>query len=343
MAKKQSYYVTIKGRKYDRSLIQIADSAVSGKKDGRISVADAKKLLAAAKDKGLYTEIEKQTIEYIQKNYQFTKKSDEWLREELSKIEPEESQEVVPSTTEPPESGKNQESTSYYRNYIPTPSAGKIEKKNGLPILILSFSILLIIGLGVYFSFKSSGTNSSKKRIAENRTEESEKKLNSSEKLGQSKGSENRSAKELDDQSRPSSEKGFLGFFSGKSEPANLTGADEELRKDIEGSIVKFEKNSIQMHSESRKVLNQLTRLLKRHPNLKAILVGHASDEGKEEANFRISQLRAEMVRDYLVGNGLSSDRFILEAKGNREPKSARLPNTQNREMNRRVEITVVQ
>lgn len=72
MAKKENYYITIKGRKYDRKLIQLAEEFTSGKRDGKISINDAKRLLKIVKDNNAYTDIEKHTIEYIRENYKFT-------------------------------------------------------------------------------------------------------------------------------------------------------------------------------------------------------------------------------------------------------------------------------
>lgn len=85
MAKKENYYITIKGRKYDRKLIQLAEEFTSGKRDGKISINDAKRLLKIVKDNNAYTDIEKHTIEYIRENYKFTEKSDEWFRSEIRK------------------------------------------------------------------------------------------------------------------------------------------------------------------------------------------------------------------------------------------------------------------
>ena len=43
-----SYYKQIEGVKYDRELVEAADEAVAGRGDGRISRADAEKLLTFA-------------------------------------------------------------------------------------------------------------------------------------------------------------------------------------------------------------------------------------------------------------------------------------------------------
>ncbi len=81
----QGYYRTIKGKKYDRKILDMADKFVSGKGDGRISLADAKKLLGAVTDGNDYTDTEKKTIEYIRNNYSFTESSDAWFRTEIRK------------------------------------------------------------------------------------------------------------------------------------------------------------------------------------------------------------------------------------------------------------------
>ncbi|MFN0047985.1 MAG: hypothetical protein ACKVOU_02545 [Cytophagales bacterium] len=81
----ESYYKVIEGVKYDKGMIDVADEAVAGVGDGRISIEDAKKLLAAAIDGDVYTDIEKETMKYIRDNYKFTDAADEWIRTEIRK------------------------------------------------------------------------------------------------------------------------------------------------------------------------------------------------------------------------------------------------------------------
>ena len=45
-----SYYKQIKGIKYDKGLLEVAEKLTTGKGDGRISKADAVKLWEDAKD-----------------------------------------------------------------------------------------------------------------------------------------------------------------------------------------------------------------------------------------------------------------------------------------------------
>ncbi len=80
-----SYYKEIDGKKYDRELIEAADKAISGDGDGRISLDDAKDILGKVKDGNKYTDIEKDTMEYIRDTYKWTEASDKWFRTEIRK------------------------------------------------------------------------------------------------------------------------------------------------------------------------------------------------------------------------------------------------------------------
>jgi hypothetical protein len=82
---KEEYYVEMDGIRCDRKLIELADGAVAGKGDGRISIDDAKALFAAVADGNAYTDVEKNTMRYIRDNYKFTLEADAWFRTEVRK------------------------------------------------------------------------------------------------------------------------------------------------------------------------------------------------------------------------------------------------------------------
>ncbi|HIL14546.1 MAG TPA: cell envelope biogenesis protein OmpA, partial [Deltaproteobacteria bacterium] len=60
----QSYYKTIHGVRYDRSLLEAADERIAGQGDGRISEQDAKELVELSKDGGRVTETELRTLKH---------------------------------------------------------------------------------------------------------------------------------------------------------------------------------------------------------------------------------------------------------------------------------------
>ena len=77
------YYKTIDGKKYDGEIIDLAEKLTSSGGNDPISMADAEQLLAAVKDGGSYTDIEKDTMAYVRENFRWTDAADEWFRGEI--------------------------------------------------------------------------------------------------------------------------------------------------------------------------------------------------------------------------------------------------------------------
>lgn len=78
-----AYYRKIKGKNYDKKLLDAAEKSVKGRGDGRISLNDAKKILGMVKDATGYTDVEKRTMQYIRDKFDFTPESDKWFRTEI--------------------------------------------------------------------------------------------------------------------------------------------------------------------------------------------------------------------------------------------------------------------
>ncbi|MEM9036711.1 MAG: OmpA family protein, partial [Actinomycetota bacterium] len=78
--------------------------------------------------------------------------------------------------------------------------------------------------------------------------------------------------------------------------------------------------------------------LLSTFPQVTITVVAHTDAVGDEDANLRLSQRRANAVRDYWVDRGVEADRIITDARG----ESDLLVPTDGPELaNRRVEFIV--
>jgi outer membrane protein OmpA-like peptidoglycan-associated protein len=102
---------------------------------------------------------------------------------------------------------------------------------------------------------------------------------------------------------------------------------------------VYFNSGKATIQPRSFKLLDQVAKLLKEHPELEKVWIeGHTDNVGKPDANLKLSQRRAEAVRDYLIKKGVESQR--LEAKGFGQERPI-APNTdaKGRATNRRVEF----
>ena len=79
-----SYYKIVEGKKMDGHLLDLANKVVQGQGDGRISKEDGEVLLKAVTDGGVYTEVEKETMDYIRHNFKWTEGADDWFRTQIS-------------------------------------------------------------------------------------------------------------------------------------------------------------------------------------------------------------------------------------------------------------------
>ncbi len=98
-------------------------------------------------------------------------------------------------------------------------------------------------------------------------------------------------------------------------------------------------KTSIQFMSEE--VLVNVAAILKEYPNARFAVEGHTDSVGSEKLNQKLSEGRAQSVKDWLVKNGIADAR--LEANGYGESKPLMTNKSRKgRERNRRVEINLI-
>lgn len=108
----------------------------------------------------------------------------------------------------------------------------------------------------------------------------------------------------------------------------------------IEMDIYGYDFGQIGPSKEKQAELDKKVILMKQYPDIKINCIGHTCDRGTDDANMKVGLQRAEAAKDYLVKNGIASDRISTESKGSREPM---VPNNseENRRLNRRVEFNV--
>ncbi len=151
-----AYYKKIKGKRLDSHMITMADRAVKGRGDGRISLADAKKLLHAVKDSKNYTEVEKATMRHIRDKYRFSGDADKWFRSQVRSWAAAKSAAAPRTAKKAP--AKAREIPSRERREFPEnipaprlPAAG--EKKGRFPKKAALLVLLLLVVAGALFYF----------------------------------------------------------------------------------------------------------------------------------------------------------------------------------------------
>jgi outer membrane protein OmpA-like peptidoglycan-associated protein len=104
---------------------------------------------------------------------------------------------------------------------------------------------------------------------------------------------------------------------------------------------VKFKTGSAEIDEESHSLLDQVALTMKANPEVKKIRIeGHTDDTGPNDKNQKLSEARANAVREYLIKKGVDSRR--LKAKGYGEDRPLEDDDTpEARAKNRRVEFVV--
>jgi outer membrane protein OmpA-like peptidoglycan-associated protein len=92
---------------------------------------------------------------------------------------------------------------------------------------------------------------------------------------------------------------------------------------------------------DSFPLLNQVVQVLNDYPKMRVSIEGHTDNVGGEAMNLRLSQRRAEAVRDYLVAKGVSPDRLSATGFGPTKPLASN-KTAKGKAQNRRTEFRVV-
>jgi OOP family OmpA-OmpF porin len=104
---------------------------------------------------------------------------------------------------------------------------------------------------------------------------------------------------------------------------------------------VQFNSGTAQLTTESTALLDRAVETLKRYPNFQANIDGHTDSDGTDADNLRLSERRANAVRDYLVARGIAGDRLKAHGYGETRPiASNKTPD--GKKQNRRIEIELV-
>ncbi len=101
---------------------------------------------------------------------------------------------------------------------------------------------------------------------------------------------------------------------------------------------ISFDPNGYAIKPRLRGLLDPFTGLLAGDRGAQLTVVGHTDSTGSDAVNGPLSLDRAQSVRDYLVGRGLSATQIRTVGRGAREPIADNATDA-GRARNRRVEI----
>jgi len=104
---------------------------------------------------------------------------------------------------------------------------------------------------------------------------------------------------------------------------------------------VQFDNARASLRPASYKELDELVEYMKWKETEKIEIAGHTDNVGRQEDNLKLSQLRAEAVKNYLVKKGIAPARITSKGYGADQP-IADNSTEEGRQQNRRTEVKIL-
>lgn len=115
-----------------------------------------------------------------------------------------------------------------------------------------------------------------------------------------------------------------------------------EVGQSIRLNNIFFDFAKATLREESFHELDRLSQYFEKLPNLVIELSGHTDAVGSDEANNKLSDARANSVRDYLIQHGVSIDKIEAVGYGESQPVATN-DSDEGRQLNRRVEFKILE
>lgn len=104
---------------------------------------------------------------------------------------------------------------------------------------------------------------------------------------------------------------------------------------------MQFVQSKAELMAESQPALDQLLTFMRENSTTSIELAGHTDNQGNFEENLTLSKRRVELVKTFLVTNGIAADRINSRGYGSTRPIASNNSEA-TRRLNRRVELLIL-
>ncbi|EPD3545236.1 peptidoglycan-associated lipoprotein Pal [Salmonella enterica subsp. enterica serovar Montevideo] len=124
--------------------------------------------------------------------------------------------------------------------------------------------------------------------------------------------------------SNDGSEGGMLnGAGTGMDANGNMSSEEQarlQLQQLQQNNIVYFDLDKYDIRSDFAAMLDAHANFLRSNPSYKVTVEGHADERGTPEYNISLGERRANAVKMYLQGKGVSADQISIVSYGKEKP-----------------------
>ena len=124
-----------------------------------------------------------------------------------------------------------------------------------------------------------------------------------------------------------------------RREQERMNRARDQARATLE-AVVQFDYDESDITAAAERILRAKLPILRNSPTVRLRFEGHADERGSTEYNLALGSRRAESVREFISGFGISADRFATTSFGEERPAVNRSDEAAWAQ-NRRVEFVI--
>lgn len=121
---------------------------------------------------------------------------------------------------------------------------------------------------------------------------------------------------------------------------AEVERVGEGIKVTLKENMVNFGFDSSDLTSAAKANLDKLVTVLANNPDTNINIYGHTDSKGADDYNQKLSERRANSVKNYLVSRGIAASRMISMGMGEAEPIASNETDA-GRAQNRRVEFAI--
>jgi peptidoglycan-associated lipoprotein len=83
---------------------------------------------------------------------------------------------------------------------------------------------------------------------------------------------------------------------------------------------VYYQFDSVELEPEAQEILKKNAEWMKAHPKTRVEVEGHCDDIGSAEYNLALGAKRAQTARDFLISQGIDTERLVTISYGKEAP-----------------------
>lgn len=130
-------------------------------------------------------------------------------------------------------------------------------------------------------------------------------------------------------------------LYYNDSETAYLSPKEIVVGSRLILNTIIFKRSSYELSSSSLSSLTDLLHIFNNKKEFSLLIEGHTDNSGNFKENVKLSKKRADVIKQFLIDNGINKNRLKIKGYGPLKPRYSNA-SEETRKLNRRVEVLVI-